>query len=83
MTISLYNIAKAILRTKITYITVQLRYFGNNLTRKSNIVIVNNNNNIVIFKLSNTRIRKRYTAISRKVVGKSPRDNPERHCGWL
>ena len=22
-----------------------------------------------------------YTAISRKVVGKSARDNPERHCG--
>ena len=25
----------------------------------------------------------RYTAISRKVVGKSARDNPERHCGWF
>ena len=24
-----------------------------------------------------------YTAISRKVVGKSERDNPERHCGWF
>ena len=24
-----------------------------------------------------------YTAISRKVVGKSPRDNPVRYCGWL
>ena len=24
-----------------------------------------------------------YTAISRKVVGKSARDNPERYCGWL
>ena len=24
-----------------------------------------------------------YTAISRKVVGKSPRDNPERYCGWF
>ena len=24
-----------------------------------------------------------YTAISRKVVGKSSRDNPERHCGWF
>ena len=24
-----------------------------------------------------------YTAISRKVVGKSVRDNPERHCGWF
>ena len=23
------------------------------------------------------------TAISRKVVGKSPRDNPERYCGWF
>ena len=23
------------------------------------------------------------TAISRKVVGKSARDNPERYCGWL
>ena len=23
------------------------------------------------------------TAISRKVVGKSARDNPERHCGWF
>ena len=25
----------------------------------------------------------RYTAISRKVVGKSARDNPERCCGWF
>ena len=24
-----------------------------------------------------------YTAISRKVVGKSAPDNPERHCGWF
>ena len=24
-----------------------------------------------------------YTAISTKVVGKSARDNPERHCGWF
>ena len=24
-----------------------------------------------------------YTAISRKVVRKSARDNPERHCGWF
>ena len=23
------------------------------------------------------------TAISRKVVGKSARDNPDRHCGWF
>ena len=23
------------------------------------------------------------TAILRKVVGKSARDNPERHCGWF
>ena len=23
------------------------------------------------------------TAISRKVVGKSARDNPERYCGWF
>ena len=51
MTISSYNIAKAILRTKSTYIIVQLRYFGNNLSRRSNIVIVNNNNNIVIVTL--------------------------------
>ena len=25
----------------------------------------------------------RYTAISRKVVGQSARDNPERYCGWF
>ena len=25
----------------------------------------------------------RYTAISKKVVGKSARDNPERDCGWF
>ena len=24
-----------------------------------------------------------YTAVSRKVVGKSARDNPERYCGWF
>ena len=25
----------------------------------------------------------RYTAVSRKVVGKSAHDNPERYCGWF
>ena len=29
------------------------------------------------------RIATTCTAISRKVVGKSARDNPERHCGWF
>ena len=24
-----------------------------------------------------------FAAISRKVVGKSARDNPERYCGWF
>ena len=24
-----------------------------------------------------------YTAVSRKVVGKSARNNPERYCGWF
>ena len=28
-------------------------------------------------------LRHQYTAISRKVVGKSARDNPERYCGWF
>ena len=28
-------------------------------------------------------VKKIYTAISRKVVGKSARDNLERYCGWL
>ena len=28
-------------------------------------------------------IPSQYTAISRKVVGKSARDNPERYCGWF
>ena len=28
-------------------------------------------------------LRTLYTAISRKVVGKSARDNPERYCGWF
>ena len=50
MTISSYSIA----------IIVQLRYFGNNLSLRSNIVFVNNNNNIVIVKLRNARIRKTY-----------------------
>ena len=30
-----------------------------------------------------TAVRGMYTAISRKVVGKSARDNPERYCGWF
>ena len=29
------------------------------------------------------RVVQLYTAISRKVVGKSARDNPERYCGWF
>ena len=28
-------------------------------------------------------LKYRYTAISRKVVGKSASDNPERYCGWF
>ena len=27
--------------------------------------------------------KKSYTAVSRKVVGKSARDNPKRYCGWF
>ena len=26
---------------------------------------------------------RKHTAVSRKVVGKSARDNPERYCGWF
>ena len=29
------------------------------------------------------RSKPKYTAVSRKVVGKSARDNPERYCGWF
>ena len=29
------------------------------------------------------RSKPKYTAVSRKFVGKSPRDNPERYCGWF
>ena len=34
-------------------------------------------------ELSTDQVYSAYTAISRKVVGKSARDNPERHCGWF
>ena len=27
--------------------------------------------------------KKSYAAVSRKVVGKSARDNPKRYCGWF
>ena len=29
------------------------------------------------------RSKPKYTAVSREVVGKSARDNPERYCGWF
>ena len=32
---------------------------------------------IIVYSVAN------YTAISRKVVGKSARDNPKRYCGWF
>ena len=35
-----------------------------------------------VFKIWQKR-KKAHTAISRKVVGKSARDNPERYCGWF
>ena len=35
------------------------------------------------FRSSGNECSMVYTAISRKVVGKSARDNPERYCGWL
>ena len=31
----------------------------------------------------NTNNKEQHTAISRKVVGKSARDNPEKYCGWF
>ena len=37
---------------------------------------------IVIIIIYHGSIAPMYTAISRKVVGKSARDNPERYCGW-
>ena len=36
-----------------------------------------------VYSLSALPKRKMYTAISRKAVGKSERDNRERHCGWF
>ena len=36
-------------------------------------------NTLAKFKLNS----KSYTAISRKVFGKSACDNPERYCGWF
>ena len=35
------------------------------------------------FARDNARVNKFYTAISRKVEGKSARDNPERYRGWF
>ena len=34
-------------------------------------------------KQNMNKISELYTATSRKVVGKSARDNPERYCGWV
>ena len=34
-------------------------------------------------RISQQHQHRKYTAISRKVVGKSARDNPERYCGWF
>ena len=42
-----------------------------------------NVNSHTIFNLSKGHSQLMYTAISRKVVGKSARDNPERYCGWF
>ena len=44
------------------------------------------NNRLFYFKFIRVRrgpIMQIYTAISRKVVRKSARDNPERYCGWF
>ena len=38
---------------------------------------------VVFSTKSTSEERSTYTAISRKVVGKSARDNPERYCGWF
>ena len=37
----------------------------------------------VVFLLPSCQPSFLYTAISRKVVGKSARDNPQRYCGWF
>ena len=33
--------------------------------------------------IGDLRCGQNYTAVSKKVVGKSARDNPERYCGWF
>ena len=38
---------------------------------------------LVLLSLGKCPEKKWYTAISRKVVGKSAGDSPERYCGWF
>ena len=38
---------------------------------------------VLFFSKKACHLFTRYTAISRKVVGQSARDNPERYCGWF
>ena len=58
----------------------QLR-LGNNLVRA--LASKNKDPPKFVQVLAMTEYIEGYTAISRKVVGKSARDNPERYCGWL
>ena len=74
----------------ITVIQWRLKYFnwcysGNSKTLFSSTV---NRSSIFFVRssmsgLSSEWYGQLYIAISRKVVGKSARDNPERHCGWF
>ena len=41
------------------------------------------NNCLIFFPLRDEMLNVLYTPISRKVVGKSARDNSERYCGWF
>ena len=38
---------------------------------------------LLVLKGPSCEVSLQYTAISRKVVGRSARDNPERYCGWF
>ena len=78
---------------RCTWIRVHKTTFERNSSLGYNLVVWNGKQNIQAKKVfsscisQNPTIRKysnyMYTAISRKVVGKSARDNPERYCGWF
>ena len=70
-------------KLSLIHVALVIRVQKNTLSKTLYYLLLILNKNLNAFKSRSFCFGLLYTAISRKVVGKSARDNPERHCGWF